>query len=70
MKLLFMVAVSMKLLCILAVNMGNKSSVVDPNTFNLDKDPDLGPIRIRTQGYTNNFLRKNLKKCPLKKVYF
>ena len=70
MKLLFMVAVTMKLLCIPAVNMGNKSSVVDPNTFNLDKDPDLGPIRIRTQGYTNNFLRKNLKKCPLKKVYF
>ena len=61
MKLLFMVAVTMKLLCIPAVNMGNKSSVVDPNTFNLDKDPDLGPIRIRTQGYTIHFLRKNLK---------
>ena len=33
------------------------SSVLDPNTFNLDPDPVFGPvwIRIQVQGYLINF---------------
>ena len=40
-----------------------KHSVVDPNTLILDPDPGFWPNldRIRIQGYTINFERKNSK---------
>ena len=55
-----------------------KTSVVDPNTLNLDPDPgfssnlypDPGPVfRIRFQGYAINYKSKKFK-IMLEKNYF